>query len=99
VSDPERIRRRPDVLWRRSLQAVVLLPAGADETYTMGGTGIALWELLAEWRTADDIVAVLADVFGADPEVVRADVTPILDALTARGAIETGASVTGAGAG
>ncbi len=30
-----RIRRRPDVLWRRSLDAVVLLPAGADDVLTL----------------------------------------------------------------
>jgi hypothetical protein len=92
VSEIERIRRRPDVLWRRSLQAVVLLPAGADETYTMGGTGTALWELLAEWRTVDDLVAVLAEAFGAEPRLVREDLIPILDELTERGATETSAS-------
>lgn len=85
----ERIRRRPDVLWRRSLDAVVLLPPNAADTYTMAGTGPVLWELLTEWRTRDDLVSVLAELFDASPEVIEADLAPILRELADRGALET----------
>ena len=33
-------RRRPDVLWRRSLDAVVLLPIDAEDPVTIAGTGV-----------------------------------------------------------
>jgi len=88
TAEAERIRRRPDVLWRRSLDAVVLLPVDAADTYTMAGTGPVLWELLAEWRTRDDLVSVLAERFDASPDVVAADLAPILTELAVRGALE-----------
>ena len=83
-----RLRRRPDVLWRRSLDAVVLLPSGADDVVTLAGTGPALWELLAEWRTVDDLVATLAAAFGAPEGQVATDLAPLLEELTTVSAIE-----------
>jgi hypothetical protein len=86
-----RIRRRPDVLWRRSLDSVVVLPAGADEVITLAGTGPAVWELLAEWRTRDDIVEALARAYGSTVAVVSADLEPLLAELEARGALQVAA--------
>ena len=86
-----RIRRRPDVLWRRSLDAVVLLPTGADDVLTLAGTGPAVWELLAEWRTYDDLVENLARAFGATPDTVSGDLGPLLADLEAQGVVQTAA--------
>ena len=86
-----RIRRRPDVLWRRSLDSVVLLPAGADDVVTLAGTGPAVWELLAEWRTYDDLVENLAAAFRASPDVVGADLRPLIDELEAQGVLQMAA--------
>ena len=83
-----RFRRRPDVLWRRSLDAVVLLPAVAEEPVTLLGTGPELWELLAEPRTLEDLAEVLAGLHGVDPAVVRADVAPVLADLVALVTVE-----------
>jgi len=82
-----RYRRRPDVLWRRSLDAVVMLPAGRDEPITIAGSGPEIWELLAEWRTLDDLVAVLVELHAAEPATVGADVAPLLDYLVTAGAV------------
>jgi hypothetical protein len=79
------------VLWRRSLDSVVLLPAGADEVVTLGGTGPAVWELLAEWRTRADIVEALAHAYGSTVAVVGADLEPLLAELEALGALQTAA--------
>lgn len=92
-----RVRRRPDVLWRRSLDAVVLLPAGEDEVLTLAGTGPAVWELLAEWRTPDDLAAILADAFKSPLTVVEADLTRLLTELEAHGVLETAADSGGGG--
>jgi hypothetical protein len=86
-----RLRRRPDVLWRRSLDAVVILPVGADDVLTLAGTGPAVWELLSEWRTAEDLVEQLAAAYGSDPALVDADLRPLLADLEARSAIQTAA--------
>lgn len=87
----DRIRRRPDVLWRRSLDAVVLLPAGDGDVLTLPGTGPAVWELLAEWRSFEDLVEILAGAFEADRDLVSADLSSLIDDLRERGVIQTAA--------
>ena len=59
MSEPA-YRRRADVFWRRSLDAVVVLPAGADDVLTLAGTGVAVWELLETWRSIEALTAILA---------------------------------------
>jgi hypothetical protein len=81
-------RRRPDVLWRRSLDAVILLAEDAEEPVNLVGTGPDVWELLAEPRTLDALVAVLVTMYAGDEDVVRSDVAVALDALVASGVLE-----------
>ena len=88
MSDEVRWRRRPDVLWRRSLDAVVFLPNGVTEPQTLAGTGPEVWDLLAEPRTLDALASVLATAHAAEPATVRADVAPILEQLVELGAVE-----------
>ena len=79
--------RRDDVLWRRSLDAVILLPSGADEPVTLPDTGAIVWDLLEEPATFDDLVATLAEVYGAEAGVIAADITPLLAELQSLGAL------------
>ena len=81
-------RRRPDVLWRRSLDAVIFLPAGFDEPLTLGGSGPEVWELLAEPRTLEALVTILAAVHAVDPDTIRGDVEPVLARLESVGALD-----------
>jgi len=83
-----RVRRRPDVLWRRSLETVVLLPAGADDVLTLAGTGPTVWELLGEWRSEGELASLLAAAFHANEARVAADLGPVLAQLEAVGALE-----------
>jgi hypothetical protein len=83
-----RWRRRPHVLWRRSLDALVYLPVGTDEPRTLGVPGPEVWELLAEPRTLDALVAVVAGLRSTDPAIVRAEVEPVLRRLVDAGAVE-----------
>jgi hypothetical protein len=80
--------RRPDVLTRRSLDALLLLPVEGDDLVTLARTGPEVWDLLAEPRTLDELAAVLAERYGAAEAVVAADVQPILDALVEGGLVE-----------
>ena len=90
MSDPSapRWRRVPDLLWRRSLDAVLVLAPDADEPLTLAGTGPEVWELLASPVSLGDLVAGLAARHGADPVIVEADVTALLGRLTALGVLE-----------
>jgi len=80
--------RRPDVLWRRSLDAVVLLPAGCEDPVTLPGTGAAVWDLLAAPATLPELVGTLVEVYGEDPVTVERDVAALLDRLARIAAID-----------
>lgn len=88
VPTASRFRRRADVLWRRSLDAVVILPAGATEVLTLAETGPDLWELLAAPASVADLAYALARRYDADPAVVESDLTPVVDHLVTVGAVE-----------
>jgi len=81
-------RRRDDVLWRRSLDAVILLAANADEPLTLPDTGAIVWDLLEEPATFDELVTTLADVYNTDATTIATDITPLLEELAALGALE-----------
>ena len=85
-----RWRRRADVLWRRAVDAVVLLPVGADDPVLLPGTGAAVWELLEQPATLDELLAALREVYGTDADAasVEADVVALLDRLVGLGAVE-----------
>jgi hypothetical protein len=78
-------------LWRRSLDAVVLLAPGAPDVVTLGGTGPVVWELMADWTGFAALVETLASRYGAPPAQVAADLEPVLADLDAIGAVETAA--------
>jgi hypothetical protein len=80
-------RRRDDVLWRRSLDAVILLPVGVDDPLTLPGTGASVWDLLEEPTTLAELVATLAEAYDTDPAVVEHDVLELLSELEELGAV------------
>ena len=82
-----RLVRGPEVLWRAGAFGVVLAVPGR-EPLTLSGTGRALWDALARPITAADLAAELATAFAADPDVVAADIAPVLDELGRVGAVE-----------
>ena len=87
---PPSYRRRPEVLWRRSLDAVVLLPPSAEEVVTVGGTGADVWELLETWRTVDGLAQSLSQRYEADEGIVHRDLETLLAQLVEHGALEVG---------
>jgi hypothetical protein len=81
------VQRSPHVLWRVTLDTVILLPPALDEPIALAGTGPEIWELLAEQRRVGDLVDTLAQRHGADTAVVREDVEALLRRLTKVGAV------------
>ena len=79
-------RRAAHVLWRRTADRVLLLPVGDRdaEVTCLSGTGVVLWDLLAEQATVDELAAALGGAFGVDPDVVAVDIRPVLDDLVDR---------------
>jgi hypothetical protein len=81
--------RRADVLWRRTLDTVILFPVGAEEPVTMPGTGAVVWDLLEEPATLAELVDTLADVYGEDAATIEHDVAALLEQLRALAAVTT----------
>jgi hypothetical protein len=81
-------RRRPSVLWRRSLDAVLCLPPNAAEPVTLAGTGPEVWELLQRPHTLPELASELAARHGIDAESVATDVRPALEELAVLGLVE-----------
>lgn len=79
--------RTEDVIWRRSIDQVVLLPSSASAAVVLTGAGTRVWELLDEPRALDTIVRVLADLYGAAPVEVERDVSAMFDELASIGVV------------
>jgi Coenzyme PQQ synthesis protein D (PqqD) len=75
------------VLWRKTFDRVVVLVPGSDRFLTLSGTGVDLWDSLAEPRSLDAISAELADRYRTASAAVERDVRPALDALVTDGAV------------
>jgi hypothetical protein len=83
-----RVRRRADVLWRRSIDAVLVLPPGMRDPVTLSGTGPVVWDAIEDVIPLDELTRALSAEFGADPDVVRADLGILLDRLVGLGVVE-----------
>jgi Coenzyme PQQ synthesis protein D (PqqD) len=84
--DSSRFQRRPEVLWRRTANGVVLLPPDSREPLLVVGGG-PLWDLLAEARELDDLVGRLTERFGVDRSEVNEAVAEALGGLVAADAV------------
>jgi Coenzyme PQQ synthesis protein D (PqqD) len=84
-------RRRADVLWRRSLDAVVVLPIDAEDPITVAGTGVDVWDLLDTWRTVEGIAELLAPRYDTAPDVIAGDVAVLVGRLHDGGALDLAA--------
>lgn len=72
-------RRGHRVLWRRSYDTVLVLPPGAVSPLSLSRAGSALWDLLYDWSTADELARELGveSAHGVDAalaDMVRATV-------------------------
>ena len=80
--------RRADVLWRATMDAVLIRPPGATELTKLAGTGRSLWAVLEEPTSFDDVCTRLATEYDAAVDEVAADVAPVVDDLVERGVLE-----------
>jgi hypothetical protein len=72
MTDP-RYRRNPHALVRHLPDGLLVLGPAAAEPIIVTGPGSALWSLLDEPRTLDDLVVALAAEFATDADTVRHD--------------------------
>jgi hypothetical protein len=83
-----RYTRRQQVLWRHSSDAVVLLAPSGRQVFTLEGSGVDLWQLLAEPIALEEAADLLAEAYGTTAAEVAADIRPVLDELSRREVVE-----------
>ena len=80
--------RSARVVWRRTLDGVIVLPIlEAAEPIALRGSAADIWDLLAEPMTSEDLVAVLAATHGVSAMSVAVDVDGALVSLSELGAL------------
>ena len=86
-----RFVRSPRVVWRTTLDGVLLRPIGtaAIRPVLLNGSGGLLWNALASPMSVQALCEHLAAATGSDPVVISADLRPLLDQLVQVGAIVT----------
>jgi hypothetical protein len=79
--------RSDRILWRRTMDGVVVLPVEHGEYFDLTGTGLVLWELLGTPHTVDEAAAALLARYEGSPGQVAADLAPVLEDLVRRQAV------------
>jgi Coenzyme PQQ synthesis protein D (PqqD) len=84
---PTQVTINPSVIFRELAGEVVLLNLQSGVYYGLDSVGSRIWHLLANRQSIDEVCAVLLDEFEVSPEVLRADVTRIVEELAEKGLI------------
>ena len=87
VNEELRWKRNPAVLWRSSLDGIVLSLPGELEPVGLTKGGRAVWDRLAEPVPFDVLVDDLAVAHDAEVEAVRSDVRALIEFLASNGGI------------
>ena len=81
------LTRNPEALAQDLDGEVLLLVPPHHEVLHLNSTASALWRLLAEPRSLDDVVGLLAEAYGAPVPLVRVDIEALLPMLRERRAL------------
>jgi Coenzyme PQQ synthesis protein D (PqqD) len=86
VNDGTLLQRSSDVLTRSFAGEVLVTAAeGGGVVDRLTGPAVPLWKLLEEGRTLGDLIAIVANAYGAAEDVVARDVEPFVRGLIERG--------------
>lgn len=69
---------------------VVLMQIDSGEFFSLTGTGAAIWQAIDGTRDRGGLIAVLAELYGAEPGAIGPDVDAFLAQLTAAGLVTGG---------
>lgn len=81
-------RRRPDVAWVELDGEVVVYDAAERTSYLLNATAGLIWRLLDGDDTLEGLADDLAEAFGADAAMVRADVVAAVADLGRQGLLD-----------
>lgn len=75
--------------WRKVADEAVILDVDTAHYFSLTGTGLRAWELLAGGLTAAGLTAALESEFDAPPGRIAADVADLLSHLEREGLLES----------
>jgi hypothetical protein len=78
---------RANVLWRRTLDRVVILVQASDEFLTLQATGSDLWSAIEPPASLGEVAERLATIYGVPAAQIVSDIEPVLQELHQRGAV------------
>lgn len=81
------VRRSPVALARAVADQIVILDTHTEQYYVLNRVGTEVWQLLDGSRDIEAIVTALRTRYDVPEEILRADVTELLEDLKARGLI------------
>lgn len=77
--------RTEDLTWRMIDDEVVAVDVRTSTYLSTNGSGAVLWRALIEGATSEDLVTLLVDTYGIDPEDASADADRFVDEVASRG--------------
>ncbi len=84
----DRLVRHPHARWRQCVDGVVVMAAEAPEPVFLASPGDAIWMLLEQPRTVDELVDALAPEFDGDRTAIAADVAAFTADLERAGLLQ-----------
>jgi coenzyme PQQ synthesis protein D (PqqD) len=83
-----RWQRNERTLWRAGPEGCLVVFSPTDpRPYVVDGSAAALWDLLHEPHTVEELAAELARAFGVERDVIARDIEPVLAVLHERDAV------------
>jgi hypothetical protein len=80
-----RLRPHQDVVSQRLGDAAVLIDMRTGRMFELNVTGVRIWELVADGYSPAEAVPRLLEEFSGDPDVLRAEVTALVEELVREG--------------
>jgi hypothetical protein len=79
------VQIHPDVVFRVLGDGAVLVNLSSNEIFELNGTGAAVWSMVEQGRSVDDIVANLVSRFDVDDATARQECDRLMADLQTRG--------------
>jgi hypothetical protein len=77
----------PSVIYRDVSGEIVLLNLQSGVYYGLDPVGSRMWQLLMEQRPLDDVCSVMLEEYDVAAEVLRADLSRLVDELSSKGLV------------
>jgi len=77
----EKYKRNENTVSGRLHDELVMMDIDRGKYYSLNNVSTRLWDLLEEWKSIDELCAVLTDEYDVKPEQCREEVSQILEEM------------------